>query len=178
MSNTEYTVHWMVSISGVHTAYMARFEVKWVLNIYICLLSLRRLNYMGCFLHLLTLDPLERPNPTPSVGVHIFRGATWMVFIWFFPKSQHHSRFHSLFSVGTHSFLEFETIAPSFEEEIIWKVDFGVATKVSIVVNLQSKSRTRFDQNTSKVCPNLTRNSFGRFPEVERIEASDESKLN
>jgi hypothetical protein len=52
-----------------------------------------------------------------------------------------------------------------------------VATKVSIVVNLHSKRRTRFNQNTSKVCPNLTRNSFGRFPEVERIEASDKSKV-
>jgi hypothetical protein len=66
----------MVLISGVHTAYMASFEVKWVLNIYICLLSSRRLNYLGCFSHVLTLDPLERPNPTANVGVHIFRGAT------------------------------------------------------------------------------------------------------
>jgi hypothetical protein len=176
MSNTEYTVHRTVPDSAVHTAYMASFEVKWVLNLYICLLH--QLNYTGCFSYVLTLDPLERPNPTPTVGVHIFRGATWMGFIWFFPKSQHHSRFHSLSSVGTHSFLEFETIAPSFEEEIIWKVDFGVTTKVSVAVNLHSKRRTRFDQNRSKVCPNLTRNSFGRFPEVERIEASDESKLN
>jgi hypothetical protein len=35
-----------------------------------------------------------------------------------------------------------------------------VANKVSIVVNLHSKRRTRFYQNTLKVCPNLTRNSF------------------
>jgi hypothetical protein len=29
---------------------------------------------MGFFSHVLTLDPLERPNPTPNVGVQIQGG--------------------------------------------------------------------------------------------------------